>query len=224
MSRHAKAPCVLLLIAMGSVTVGAQPEEPAPLARLELLLTTTPGLPEAARTSMMAEAEAIWATQGVVIDWLPPTASITPSRNRLRVFVVERRQSGSTQGDAFTVGELMRPLNGHPVAMMSIESAQRLLTSVRGRAGYDLIAVDRRRLGVVLGRALAHEIGHYLLETHTHARDGLMRPQFNALEFTERRHETFLLDRKASDWLKSRLALSPVSGPAAEHSQFAYVR
>ena len=57
---------------------------------------------------------------------------------------------------------------------------------------------------MLLGRALAHEIGHYLLDTHTHARHGLMRPQFDALEFTDLRDGTFVLDRTASEWLKSR--------------------
>jgi hypothetical protein len=33
-----------------------------------------------------------------------------------------------------------------------------------------------------------------------------MRPQFDALEFTDIRDGTFALDRPASDWLKLRLA------------------
>jgi len=56
----------------------------------------------------------------------------------------------------------------------------------------------------VLGRALAHEIGHYLLDTHTHARTGLMRPNFNALEFTDLRNSTFALDHAAAAWLRTR--------------------
>lgn len=56
---------------------------------------------------------------------------------------------------------------------------------------------------------MAHEIGHYLLDTHTHAHQGLMRPQFNALEFTDRRDETFALDGAASAWLRSHLDIGP---------------
>ena len=40
------------------------------------------------------------------------------------------------------------------------------------RAGsllFDPPATHERRIGVVLGRAVAHEIGHYLLQTNTHA-------------------------------------------------------
>ncbi len=102
------------------------------------------------------------------------------------------------------VGELVRPANGHPVALISIESAQRLISSVPGRAGRELNAIEQQRLGTVLGRALAHEIGHYLLDTHTHAQSGLMRPHFNALEFTDLRHGTFALDHAAEAWLRTR--------------------
>ena len=201
-SHPGRALCVLFSIAAGTLPVSAQ-ESPAQ-AQLEVLLTIAPSLPKAARVSMMEEAAAIWGNHGVTINWLAPTSVRSVASHRLRVLVVERRESPGNGDEAFTVGELLRPLKGHPIAMMSIESAQRLVASVRGRAGYDLIAVDHRRLGVLLGRALAHEIGHYLLDTHTHASDGLMRPQFNALEFTDLRDETFALDRTASEWLKSR--------------------
>ena len=204
-----RALCVLFSLAAGTLPVSAQ--EGDARAQLEVLLTVAPTLPKAARASMMEETAAIWRNHGVTINWLAAT-SLRSVPHRLRVLVVERRHSPATARDAFTVGELIRPANGRPIAMMSIESAQRLVASVRGRAGYELIAVDPRRLGILLGRALAHEIGHYLLDTQTHARDGLMRPQFNALEFTDLRDEAFALDDPASEWLKSR------PGP------FAYVR
>jgi len=224
MHSRAKALCVFLLIGVWSLPVCAAAEALQPRVRLELLLTTAPCLSEAARTAMMTEAAAIWETHGVAIDWLSPSPARPPAPHRLRVLVIEGRPSGTHRNEAFTVGELVRPAKGHAMAMMSIESAQRLLTSVRGRAGYDLVAVDPRRLGLVLGRALAHEIGHYLLETHTHARDGLMRPKFNALEFTDLRDRTFMLDQPASEWLKARLDPSVTTGPAVEPSRFEYGR
>ena len=143
---------------------------------------------------------------GWAIDWLAPTEVRPSASNRLRVLVVQSRPTTSRADQPFAVGELVRPISGHPVALISIESAKRLVRSLRGRAGYELIAIDERRLGVVLGRALAHEIGHYLLDTHTHATNGLMRPQFDALEFTDLRVGTFALDTDAEDWLRSRRA------------------
>jgi hypothetical protein len=120
------------------------------------------------------------------------------------VLIVQKRLVVDGATEPVAVGELERPLHGHQDEKITIESAQHLISSVRGRAGYELIAIDERRLGVVLGRALAHEIGHYLLDTHTHARSGLMRPNFNALEFTDSRTSTFALDHAAAAWLRTR--------------------
>jgi hypothetical protein len=199
----ARVLAVIVSILVGSATLWAGSEGREPTVRLEVLLTTTPTLPDGARASMMNEASAIWRDHGVAIDWLPPTVVRPVSQYRLRVLVVERRSSTAVPSESLTIGQLVRPGSGHPVAMVSIESARRLVASVRGRAGYELVTVDQSRLGLVLGRALAHEIGHYLLDTQTHAHYGLMRPQFNALEFTDLRDGTFALDRAASEWLKS---------------------
>jgi hypothetical protein len=183
------------------------------VTRVDVLLTTAPSLPAAARTAMMNEAADIWRQHGIALDWLRPTDIRPAAPNRLRVLVVPNRPTSVRPDEPFAVGELVRPASGHPVALISINSAQRLVSSLRGRAGYELIAIDERRLGVVLGRALAHEIGHYLLGTHTHATNGLMRPQFDALEFTDLRVGTFTLDTDAADWLRNRNA-----------DTFAYVR
>lgn len=219
MVTRAARPLALALLALSPPVAGLTAADTSHVQpRLELQLIAVPTLSEAARTAMMKEATAIWRAHGVWIESLPAVDVRSTAGNRLRVMVVDRRPSESQSDKPFTVGELVRPSNGQPVAMISIESAQRLLASVRGRQGYDLLPVDQQRLGLVLGRALAHEIGHYLLDTHTHARDGLMRPQFNALEFTERGDRTFALDRLASEWLKARMT----ANTDAQRNRFAY--
>jgi hypothetical protein len=177
--------------------------ESTPVERLEVLLTTARTLSDTARTSMLEEATAIWQRQGLAIDWLPPTTVLPVSRNRLRVLVVERRQPMADSGDCYAVGELVRPDGTHPVAFVSIDNATRLIASVRGNRVHDLIAFDDRRLGVVLGRILAHEIGHHVLNTATHARTGLMRPHFSPYEFIDLRPGAFVLDHAAAAWLRT---------------------
>lgn len=195
-------------VAVASSSVAAQRRAEEAGTRLEVLLTTASTLSKTARSSMMHEAAAIWAQHGVIINWVSPAVVRPIAPDRLRVLILKRRPQLQKSDEPFAVGELVRPAGSHPVALVSIESAQRLVASLRGRAGYELISVDERRLGVVLGRALAHEIGHYLLNTHTHARSGLMRPQFDALEFTDLRDDTFALDHDAAAWLRSRAAES----------------
>lgn len=182
------------------------------MTRLDVVLTAAPTLSSTARSAMMNEAAEIWKQEGIAIHWVAATAAVPTPSNRLRVLVVQSRPAGPNPRQSFAVGELVRTSNSHPVALISIESAQRLVESLRGRAGYELIVLDERRLGIVLGRALAHEIGHFLLGTHTHARSGLMRPQFDALEFTDLREGAFALDQDAAAWLRTR-----------EVGKFAYV-
>ena len=119
------------------------------------------------------------------------------------MLIVEERLGVDPAIEPVAIGKLMRPSSGHPVAMISIEAAKHLVSSVPGRAGEELAAVDERRLGKVLGRTLAHEIGHYLLDTPTHARSGLMRPNFDAFEFIDLRDGAFALDRAAAAWLRT---------------------
>src|SRR5262249_62227512 len=47
------------------------------------------------------------------------------------------------------------------------------------------VALAETFLARALGRALAHEIGHYLFGTREHTTDGLMRPQFSPQDLLE---------------------------------------
>jgi hypothetical protein len=204
--RHTSRPCclgVITALAVCPIGVLAEQRLREALDHVEILLTTAPTLSGAARAAMIDEATVIWRHHGVVVEWLPPTAVRPVASNRLRVLVVQKRYARDSSAGRIAVGELVRPANSHAVALISIESAQRLMSSVPGRAE-ELNAIEQRRLGTVLGRALAHELGHYLLDTHTHARSGLMRPHFDALEFTDLRHGTFALDHAAEAWLRTR--------------------
>lgn len=174
-----------------------------PALQLEVMLTTSDTLPGSARTALIRETESIWRRHGVMIHWLPSSDSSLPGKYRLRALVVEKRSIPRTAGE-FAIGELVGLAGSDPVAFVSIEDAQRLVSWTRRDVGYDLVALEERRLGVTLGRALAHEIGHFLLGTKTHARSGLMRSQFNAAEFTDLRDGTFALDQDALDWLRLR--------------------
>jgi hypothetical protein len=61
----------------------------------------------------------------------------------------------------------------------------------------DLTAMHQFKLGIVLGRAVAHEIGHYLLQSNAHSTYGLMRASIDAREFADLRSGSFRLDRES---------------------------
>jgi hypothetical protein len=203
MFRHPHRGWMLLaLLASGPSTAVAEEMVSAPVTRVEVLLTVATTLPAATRATLMDEAAAIWRRQGVAIEWLPASDDMPRAANRLRALVVDRPARRHVDGP-FAIGELVLTSNSHPIALVSIERAAWLLASARGPTTSELVAVSEHRLGIVLGRALAHEIGHLLLGTATHARSGLMRPHFDAIEFTDLRDGIFALDQDAATWLRT---------------------
>ena len=88
-------------------------------------------------------------------------------------------------------------------------------------------AAIERRLGLILGRAAAHEIGHYLLRSSTHARRGLMRARITDREFADPRASGFDLGADAREWLHARSddlpATSTLLPASAGESAFNYI-
>jgi hypothetical protein len=193
---------LLAILTAGPSAVVAKEMVSAPVTQVEVLLSVSPTLPASVRATLLEEAAAIWRRQGVAIEWLPASDDLPRAANRLRALVVDRPARRHVDGP-FAIGELVRTSNSHPIALVSIERAEWLLASARGAATNELLAVSEHRLGIVLGRALAHEIGHFLLGTTTHARSGLMRPHFDAIEFTDLRDGIFALDQDAATWLRT---------------------
>jgi hypothetical protein len=107
-------------------------------------------------------------------------------------------------------------------AIASTIGARRIIDEGRRELLQEPSAMEDYRLGLVLGRAVSHEIGHYLLQTNTHATRGLMRARIDAREFADLRSGTFRLDHEAEAHLAilaakgtlSPEAMSPFSYPA----------
>jgi hypothetical protein len=60
-------------------------------------------------------------------------------------------------------------------------------------------------LARALGRAAAHELGHYLLASREHSSHGLMRARFSAAELIRDDAAAFQLEDQARDTLTARL-------------------
>jgi hypothetical protein len=75
---------------------------------------------------------------------------------------------------------------------------------------------------IILGHAMAHELGHLLLGTNSHSSDGLMRAQWNRGDLAEAARGNLLFSAQVTYSVKSssRLAhikihTSPLSAPRA---------
>jgi hypothetical protein len=69
-------------------------------------------------------------------------------------------------------------------------------------------AIQNLFLARALGRAAAHEIGHYLLASKAHASSGLMRPQFASVDIMQRSPKNFRLTAAELRRLEERFSSS----------------
>ncbi|MGE0445849.1 MAG: hypothetical protein AB7P99_11520 [Vicinamibacterales bacterium] len=180
-------------------------------AGLGIILTTAPHVSPDLRSALMDEATRIWDQAGVRLTWTPPSATAPSTGRTLRLLAVERPRT-QTRADSSVVGELLRVDRSKAIAMVSLGEAQRIVARA---AGDDRRRFSDRQVGLVLGRAAAHEIGHYLLDTSTHASEGLMRPRFDEWEFAAPQTAAFDLDRYAHGWIQRRVAEGLPLGPEA---------
>ena len=58
----------------------------------------------------------------------------------------------------------------------------------------------------ILGKAMAHEIGHLLLGTNRHASNGLMRASWSGPELRRDRPDQWLFDKREGEGMRQRLA------------------
>lgn len=116
------------------------------------------------------------------------------------------------------------PIKPHEVALRFVRSGPR---SAAGSLGFSVIDVTQQSgwLGTIyldrvqalaaqadvdegelLGRAMAHEIGHMLIGRAAHARDGLMRAVWFSSELRRDRPSDWLFSRSEAAELRRRLA------------------
>lgn len=195
----------------------AAPSTPAPV--LNLRLTVSSELSGVSRMALITEAESIWRDGHVRLRWLEGSES-PASGPSLRVLVTPRAVTSVADGHRWPVGELLRFDASTAIAVASITGAERIVEQSQPFRFVDLPTARQYRLGVVLGRAVAHEIGHYLLDTNTHAPYGLMRASIDAREFADLRTGTFRLDRQAVTHLAARASrgIDALDNPGTEFS------
>jgi len=122
----------------------------------------------------LREAAAIWAPYD--IDVTAADCSRDPRAHSIPMHVVVRSHHGPDTHEG-TIGSIAfaadTPL---PDVSLYVDDVDALLAATLGEEVHGWPVAQRDEVEArALGRALAHEIGHYLLRTREHARSGLMR-------------------------------------------------
>jgi hypothetical protein len=158
--------------------------------RLRVRLVPAKNVDDAMLNSIKAEVSALWRDYSVDIIFEGAWSADDPDRKLdLFVYFVDRELTTPARRGASAVAWIMF-VDGAPSQMISVSlaAADRLVKDApyldarpMRMAPYDM---QRALVARMAGRALAHEIGHYLLASSTHAVDGLMRPLISPAEFT----------------------------------------
>ena len=175
------AGCIAILgLVSAQLPAGEQaPHGAAARASIRLQVVSTVPLPDQMLETAIEEAAAIWAAYGVTVSATRQLVRPQDSRDEWITLVIGdafQHEPGHTDrhGRRQLAGLVFA--GGVPGTLMTaswtVARDMAASTGAPRAAGGDALAAR------LLGRALAHEVGHYLLGTRDHAPRGLMRPAF----------------------------------------------
>lgn len=153
-------------------------------------------------TMLTQEADAVWRPAGVSLVW-------QEGRTRGTLHVVIGHERGNAHDRMLPLGWI-RFDDNEPLRdiYVSYENAFDLLTQSFGaHSGLERMPRLEREtlLGRAMGRALAHELGHYLAASKVHTTAGLMQATHTAYEFFAIERVRFGISPAERDQIVARL-------------------
>ena len=184
----------VLFASIASAAGGPAASSPA-IPPMIVNVSAAPGMSPQLVSAVLAETDAIWRPSGVTFVWRrAPLAAVSYAGataiapyvpNTLRLTIGESRGIGR-EGHiplgwiVFNdgTGPEQEIYLSHANALAMMEEAR----SVVGLVGQMPQMQRETLLARAMGRALAHELGHYLLASKAHTQRGLMKPVMTAVE------------------------------------------
>jgi len=184
-----------VLVASITSAAGAPAASSPAIPPMIVNVSSAPGMSQKLVSAVLAEADAIWRTSGVTFAWRrAPLAvashagatEIAPyAPNTLRLTIGESRGVG--RDGYLPLGWILFNDGTVPEQeiYLSYVNAQAMMEEARGVVGIISampLAQRETLLARAMGRALAHELGHYLLASKMHTPRGLMKATMTAVE------------------------------------------
>jgi hypothetical protein len=207
---------------LAAIALAESPLIPTPPPMI-VNVSVAAGISSTLVSRLLVEAGDIWKAAGFTLAWRRATdvapyarvAEATPyAPATLRVTVGNERgvpkQEYSTPLGWIVFEDVSTP---QQEIYLSYANARELLNLSRGVVGrVDLMprAELETLLGRAMGRALAHEVGHYLLASKEHTREGLMKARRTAAEFFGTGRGRFGIELEQRDAIAARLTPAPV--------------
>jgi hypothetical protein len=140
--------------------------------RITVSVVAPRGVTDSLVNQICAEAGAIWAPAGIALEWSRDVPKHEARGLTIEVTVDDRPTPAGRDG---ALGWVIFAGDGpERFIHLSRVSAEGLLHRTPG-LNHATIASHEALIGRALGRALAHELGHYILRSKVHTGRGLMR-------------------------------------------------
>ncbi len=193
-----KLACTALVLSLILLAAGSAHADPA--RRVIRVYDTTDGASDI-RTAAIRTAASIVAEAGISVEWRDCTDDSTQDRcqdTRQRHDLIVRIMPAAAPGTVFRGSSLqLRTEPGEVNLQLGVAVINPVtLSGEMATVFHEQVRTVARRSGVdnaeLLGRALAHEIGHLLLRARAHSPTGLMRGVWSIEELTQNRREDWL--------------------------------
>jgi hypothetical protein len=206
------------LFASIAVAAGAPALPAAALPPMIVNVTTADDLSPSLVALTLAEADAVWRPSGVTFVWRRAAARVVPYAraseagpyvpNTLRLTIGGQRtvvRGGRMPLGWIVFDDVAAPQQeiylSHANAVWLMEEAR----AVVGIAAQLPIAQREMLLSRAMGRALAHELGHYLLASKLHTDRGLMKAALTAVELFNADTRALRIDPEQRNAVAARL-------------------
>ncbi len=173
-------------------------------AALTINVSASPDIAPALVSRVLAETDAIWRYSGFTFAWQRAPREAAAA---LRVVIGHDVRLGG--GGGLALGWILfEDSKPEQEVYLSYDNTRQLMAESPGVVG----AIERMPLlekemliGRAMGRALAHEMGHYLLSSKAHTLTGLMRGRIGASEFFGSENRQFRLDNGQRSSITARI-------------------
>jgi hypothetical protein len=183
--------------------------------RVALDAVTIDSMSRTAWQAMVRECNRIWAREGVELLWSAADAATPPARMVLPIVFddhelrLAEKQQGAALGLTLFVGLSQR-------IVVSAPRAEQIVAARDGLAQPSRVLQRENAVGVLMGRVVAHEIGHALLSGAGHVAQGLMRAQFDVGEMQPAAPREFALSDAERRQLEARFRDATPPGRLAQ--------
>jgi len=203
----------LTTLAVAAITVTVQADRTTNLSAkaISVGVFAPPDVTESLVIRVFDEANAIWGPTEIAFDWHRITPQDIAAAWQMTVTIDDERKGFAEQHGA--LGWILFTADGPaPSIGLSRANAEALIPRTPGVTGATIVGHEIL-IGRALGRALSHEIGHYLLKSKAHTPHGLMRAMWPSDELLSNDRRGFRLTAE------QRAAASIVQGGGLDEAR-----